>query len=202
MFGYSLSKLWCPLALFFVILTLPADRECVVIITFLSEWKEKARMPTRSLWSFATQRGAWTPNIQPYSIFTCRNVRVVDCGDVHTNTLSRRTHASRRRKSLFNAPQGSTWDKIQQLWIIQSIYQRKNANPDMRTHTHAYIYIHTALWEACCEVKVPLCPWSFIRMCNSKCHGRRSPMVWTCLNFFSLLWTLTHVMQHCCTPVM
>lgn len=48
-------------------------------------------------------------------------------------------HASRRRKSLFNAPQGSTWDKIQQLWIIQSIYQGKSANPDMRTHTtHIY----------------------------------------------------------------
>lgn len=38
-FGCSLWKLSCPLALFFVISTLPADKERVVIITFLSEWK-------------------------------------------------------------------------------------------------------------------------------------------------------------------
>lgn len=42
-------------------------------------------MPTRSLWSFATQQGAWTTNIQPYSIFTCRYVRVADCGNVNTH---------------------------------------------------------------------------------------------------------------------
>lgn len=60
---------------------------------------------------------------------------VVDCVGMWTQT---HTHTRGKRRCLLNTLQGSTWDKIQQHWIIPSIYQGENTNPDKRTRTYIY----------------------------------------------------------------
>ena len=109
------------------------------------------------------------------------------------------THTRRKRKSLLNTLQGSTWDKIQQHWIIHSIYQGENTNPDKRTHTHTYIYstLGGLLGSEGALVSVVIyqnmwfkVPW------QAKPSG-----LYLC-KFFPSLWTLQHIMPDWCASVM
>lgn len=119
-------------------------------------------------------------------IDTCREVQRCAC---------KHTHARRERKSLLDTLQGSTWDKIQ-LHCIQSIYQSKNTNPYTCIHTRTAA-LRGVLWSEGALVSVVI-----YQNMRFKVPWQVKPVVAACVNFFSSLWTLQHIIPHRCALVM